>query len=128
MKVTKGSNRSVQKRPAEAAGGQSSVALGADVVATVSQPSFFVGGQWALIQDSSDQTPETSATRVGCMGIGQMNARTESCLSFQKTLVFVEYRYNQNTVKSNVKQDTAVIKPIGVKLRISALKNQSEKI
>ena len=46
MKVTKGSsgNRSVQKRPAEAAGGPSSVARGADGVATVSQPPFRVGG------------------------------------------------------------------------------------
>ena len=46
MKVTKGSsgNRSVKKRPAEAAGGPSSVARGADGVATVSQPPFRVGG------------------------------------------------------------------------------------
>ena len=46
MKVTKGStgNRSAKKRPAEAAGGPSSVARGADGVATVSQPPFRVGG------------------------------------------------------------------------------------
>ncbi|CAG2239960.1 unnamed protein product [Mytilus edulis] len=44
MKVTKGSSRRLQKRPAEAAGGQSSVARGADGVTTVSQPPFFVGG------------------------------------------------------------------------------------
>ncbi|VDI37168.1 Hypothetical predicted protein [Mytilus galloprovincialis] len=44
MKVTKGSNRSVKKRPAKAAGGPSSVAREADGVATVSQPPFRVGG------------------------------------------------------------------------------------
>ncbi|CAG2214016.1 unnamed protein product [Mytilus edulis] len=46
MKVTKGStgNRSAKKRPAEAAGGPSSVARGADGVVTVSQPPFRVSG------------------------------------------------------------------------------------
>ncbi|CAG2207889.1 unnamed protein product [Mytilus edulis] len=70
MKVTKGStgNRSAKKRPAEAAGGPSSVARGADGVVTVSQSPF---------------RPETSATSVGCMGIGPRNARMEGTVTSQ---------------------------------------------
>ncbi|CAC5382734.1 unnamed protein product [Mytilus coruscus] len=81
MKVTKGSNRSEKKRPAEAAGGPSSVARGAGGVSVFSQPPFLVGGASGLIQDSSDQKPETSATSVGCMGIGSKNARTEGTVT-----------------------------------------------
>ncbi|CAC5382726.1 unnamed protein product [Mytilus coruscus] len=44
MKVTKRSNRSEKKRPAEAAGGPSSFASGTGGVAAVSRPPFRVGG------------------------------------------------------------------------------------
>ncbi|VDI51364.1 Hypothetical predicted protein [Mytilus galloprovincialis] len=44
---------------------------------------FVLAGHRALIQDSSDQKPETSATSVGCMGIGPRNARTEGTVTSQ---------------------------------------------
>ncbi|CAG2202882.1 unnamed protein product [Mytilus edulis] len=85
MKVTKGSsgNRSVKKRPAEAAGGRLQSLVELMVLQLFHSRPFVLAGHRALIQDSSDQKPETSATSVGCMGIGPRNARTEGTVTSQ---------------------------------------------
>ncbi|CAC5382700.1 unnamed protein product [Mytilus coruscus] len=83
MKVTKGSNRSEKKNPLKLQVARLQSLLELVVLQLFHSRPFMLAGHQALIQDSSDQKPETSATSVGCMGIGPKNARTEGTVTSQ---------------------------------------------